>query len=67
MKKKNIIIIFDKFLYFFMKVVSKLCKNNLLTIFPKTLVKMIIYFKKNFDIIFIGNKKSCQNINFFFP
>ena len=50
-----------------MKVVSKLCKNNLLTIFPKTLVKMIIYLKKNFDIIFIGNKKSCQNINFFFP
>ena len=38
MKKKNIIIIFDKFLYFFMKVVSKLCKNNLLTIFLKTLV-----------------------------
>ena len=49
-----------------MKVVSKLCKNNLLTIFLRTLVKMIIYLKKNFNITFIGNKKSCQNINCFF-
>ena len=30
----------------------------------KTLVKNSI--KESFDITFIGNEKSCQNINFFF-
>ena len=36
----------------------------MLTSTLKTLVKNLI--KENFDIIFMRNEKSCQNINYFF-
>ena len=36
----------------------------MLTSALRTLVKNPV--KKNFDITFMGNKKSCQNINYFF-
>ena len=36
----------------------------MLTSVLKVLVKNPI--KENFDIIFIGNEKNCQNINYFF-
>ena len=42
-----------------MKVVSKICKNNLLTIFLRKLVKMIIYLKpQDNQLVFFFNLES---------
>ena len=38
--------------------------REMLTSAPRTLVKNPV--KESFDITFMGNEKSCQNINFFF-
>ena len=41
-----------------MKVVSKLCKNNLLTIFLRKLVKMIILKPQDNQLVFFFNLES---------